>query len=515
MSSASYLHDALQKQDVDICGISEHWLFDENAHLLNSIHPNYLYFAVCDFSTHALSDHKTRKGGVAFLWKKNISSRVTVVDSDDDHIVILKLVSNSSVWHLIQVYIPNTRYGSDIFNDYVDKLDSLCASFSLQGSVIIMGDFNARLSGPRIPNYQNYRGLRLQRCLDRYQLSALTTSFFCSGPLYTYVHSDDGISSLIDHVIIDSSKTDLISNCYIGDQPYLDVSSHRPIFCDILFPTASAVKSPQIERSVFKWPSDGTSSGTEVYHDNLHQFITQSNLISFRLNNISDIDSYTDLLTKGIHDTALSSLQKRKFNKFLKPYWKGELKELHRDMWRLRCIWDDEGRPRDPNSQSFCLYKDAKRKFRRKRRQLSENHLITLNSDIEEAADINQKSFWSLVRSRAGGGSRGSAGAEVMFGNQTVRDPAALALHWGEYFSGIYSHYTDRLFDNDFKSSVESELAEFLSHDAPATSSSEITFTVDEVNLTCKSLPLGKAPGIDSIVYEHLNMVFKNKLAAL
>ncbi|XP_069101570.1 uncharacterized protein [Argopecten irradians] len=444
MSAASHLNTALTSHNIDICGISEHWLLEEQRHLFQSIHSDYASHVISDFSLHPLAHDRRRKGGVALLWRKDLSSRVTVIDSADDRIAILKLSLNSSVVFIMQVYLPTSRYGADTFSEYVAKLNEFCASFLSEGSVIIMGDLNARLSGPRINGYENSRGHQLQIVLNRHQLFAVTTSLLCNGPTHTYVHSDDGSSSLIDHLIIESSKHDLIKECRVLNDYYLDVSNHRPIICEMCFPVDIPTSYEQMPHTSFKWNSADGSDYSEIYRQTLQSHLVNSDICKRVLASEQDIERFTRDIASCLYAASESSLKKRKFRSFLKPYWKGELKALHKEMWRLRCVWVSNGRPRDSNSVSFAQYKEAKRKFRLKHRQLSESHLVNLNIELESAADLNQKSFWSMIKSRRSD-SCGNSGAEMKFANIIVRDPPSLALHWGDYFSKMYTESSNMI----------------------------------------------------------------------
>ena len=48
MSSASYANKLLKKHQIDILGLSEHWLSDSNINFLESINRNYTGFGVSD-----------------------------------------------------------------------------------------------------------------------------------------------------------------------------------------------------------------------------------------------------------------------------------------------------------------------------------------------------------------------------------------------------------------------------------------------------------------------------------
>ena len=48
MSSLGNLGDALVNNSVDICGISEHWLFPQNLYILDSVASDYNVHDVCN-----------------------------------------------------------------------------------------------------------------------------------------------------------------------------------------------------------------------------------------------------------------------------------------------------------------------------------------------------------------------------------------------------------------------------------------------------------------------------------
>ena len=66
MSSSSYLCNCLEEHNIDVCGISEHWLTQTNSHFLNDINSSYNYICVCDENLIA-NNRGYGKGGVAFL----------------------------------------------------------------------------------------------------------------------------------------------------------------------------------------------------------------------------------------------------------------------------------------------------------------------------------------------------------------------------------------------------------------------------------------------------------------
>ena len=70
MSSATYLSNSLKYRNVDICGISEHWLYEKDLHFLNQIDNYYNSYAVSDNDLKLPGRRRVGKGGVAILWHR-------------------------------------------------------------------------------------------------------------------------------------------------------------------------------------------------------------------------------------------------------------------------------------------------------------------------------------------------------------------------------------------------------------------------------------------------------------
>ena len=72
MSSSLYLGEILKGRDIDVCGISETWLYPWDGHFIDTIHTDYT--GLCNFATipdvNITSRHPVRKGGVALMWKR-------------------------------------------------------------------------------------------------------------------------------------------------------------------------------------------------------------------------------------------------------------------------------------------------------------------------------------------------------------------------------------------------------------------------------------------------------------
>ena len=90
-SSGSYLCDIMQNKNIDICGISEHWLRETDLHFFDNFNSSYKCSAVCDRDLVASSCRTVRKGGVAILWHRKHNNRVVPLNIDDDRIIGVQL----------------------------------------------------------------------------------------------------------------------------------------------------------------------------------------------------------------------------------------------------------------------------------------------------------------------------------------------------------------------------------------------------------------------------------------
>ena len=83
-SGKNYLHDVCNNPNIFVIGVQEHWLASSNMHFLNNIRPDFVCYKIsaiegkfgagifkgCPF------------GGVAFLWRKSITTIYNIISCD-------------------------------------------------------------------------------------------------------------------------------------------------------------------------------------------------------------------------------------------------------------------------------------------------------------------------------------------------------------------------------------------------------------------------------------------------
>lgn len=143
MSSASYLCDTLLNYNIDICGLSEHWLYEHNLFFLNSLTSEYRCHAISDYSLALPSNRKIGKGGVAILWHKRLDMRVTPLPLDDDRIIGIQVQIQPDLYMFVfQLYLPCSNHSIESFRRYIDKLYNLWFMYRESGIPIFIGDVN-------------------------------------------------------------------------------------------------------------------------------------------------------------------------------------------------------------------------------------------------------------------------------------------------------------------------------------------------------------------------------------
>ena len=432
-SSASYLSDTLVKYDIDICGISEHWLHDYNLYFMKHLNSVYNYHAVSDFDLSCPLAKKAGKGGVAILWHKRLDNMITPLPIEDDHIIGIQFQVHPQLYVFIfQVYLPCTNHSISVFTEYIDKLYNLWYMYSEIGVPIFIGDFNANLLKTRVDSRVQY----LKNFLRDTHCTAVNTLPICRGAKNSFVSYDGCHSSMIDYVCLPNDYIDCVSECVILDDNSLNVSRHRPICLTLLLPGPISGINPSVtHKRQFIW-SKISENDKLMYLYELTECLKSRNVTCCPLNSTDDIDSTYNDLTAAILDTSVN-LPTYSFKPHLKPYWSHELKSHHKAMVDKRKVWCSEGRPRGISAKSYCEYKAAKCAFRRIHRQQVSLFLSKLDNDIEQTADVDSKLFWKLVNARRK--QKSSAGPGIKFGNTIFRDQRELTEQWALYFKDLYA----------------------------------------------------------------------------
>ena len=517
MSGGSYIGRTLEQLSVDVCGISEHWLYLNDLHFLESISASYKYAAVSDSDLERPSRRKVGKGGVAIFWKRTIDSRVSVLNIDDDHIIGIQFqISKDNFVYIIQVYLPSSNHAISHFDEYLLRLHDICSMYKDMGTLIIMGDINAHINGRNFVKPHDRRSTLFSNFLVTHNLIPVNTLDMCTGADSTFVSYSGEDTSMIDHILVPSEDVDLISECRILDDDALNVSNHRPVFCCIMCPHVEpTVPVLNINKSI-QWRNVKPQQ-IENFRENLDIKCRNASLDVQCPKTLDNVDSlYTNICTIVSECSDIHLPHRSGFKQFLKPYWDETLKEMHKSMRVKRSVWISEGRPRGNGYDSYLQYKEAKRIFRQYHRKCAQMYLKTQNEEIDRAAEVNSEYFWKLVNKRKNSNSVTNIGSEIKFDSHTCRDPEEICNQWSYYFGSLYKAADEDSYDSanyrHVKSRVDTLKRQSIDRNTvPMITDSELKDTIND-------LSKGKSCGEDHIDNEHIiysGPVFRKSLICL
>ncbi len=103
-----------------------------------------------------------------------------------DRIVAIKVKTNDNHWVMIcSIYLPSTNSTMGDFCQSLEELKHFCLKESFS-DLIIMGDFNAHITGERSRRPSNSRGKLVQQLVSNLNLIAVNLKSICKGPVQTY-----------------------------------------------------------------------------------------------------------------------------------------------------------------------------------------------------------------------------------------------------------------------------------------------------------------------------------------
>ena len=208
---------------MDICAISEHWLFPHSLCFLGCIDNDFDYAASADRALFAHPLPPRGQGGVALLWRKSINASVEVIDLDEDRIIGIKLNFKDSLpLFIFSVYLPPVNYDLDSFIQYIELLTDIFNTFSVMGNVIFMSYTGTRST----------RADYFQRLTDLHDLVAVNDKHCSSVQRYTFESFCGRNRSVIDYIFMPSDLVMQVTDCHVCDDNAYNLSDHLPVICN-------------------------------------------------------------------------------------------------------------------------------------------------------------------------------------------------------------------------------------------------------------------------------------------
>ena len=495
MSSALYMSTLLSRENIDLCGISEHWLKAHNITFMDSIHCNYANTTKNSENGTLATNKYSSKGGVSLLWHRRWDPYINVLDFNTDNIIGVQVqISKDHFLYVIQVYTPCSNHSIARYRDHLKILQDIISMYSQRGRLVLMGDFNSHLQGQSFIKASNARSCAVGALFNDNCMVAVNTLPLCTGAQSTFVSFDDRSQSMIDHIVVPYECVDLVSSCHILDDDCLNVSTHRPIIVTMQL-CIEQIHPKETPFRPIKW--------NKVSNVQLQQCVELINRnvssISVPLHHdTSSIDTLYTVIVRSLVNASDNAIPKTKINKHYKPYWDQSLKDQHARMKIKRQSWIAQGQPRD-NSISYKEYKDAKRAFRRHHRHVVNAFLTKLNAELDRAACVDSNLFWKLFNKRRNSPRHGS---EMTFDGKMIRDQSEITKAWGGYFSTLYSDVENPYYDKEFYVNITNTVNDLKKKPHQSVECDDIS--TQDIENCISELKCGKMCGLDGVYNEHL-----------
>ena len=272
----------------------------------------------------------------------------------------------------------------------LQEIHDLCTYYKQYGNVLIGDDFNASCKQESRTNAN--KSIEFRNFLNEHCLIPLNINDKCKGATYTY----SPMQTSLDYIITDEVIERNVQDCEVlSDDAIHNVSDHLPIIASISIVKTLPKITVKPDNISTAWHK-ATSDQLIAYQLDMESELRILNTVDYKTN--AEINHLTNAISEQMLNSSAKYIPQSKYNKHTKPYWDDQIKLLHSDIRQARIHWLIAGRPRDKADETYQSYKLAKRTFRAAQRKANDNYLNQTYRDLDEAADLDIRLFWRLVR---------------------------------------------------------------------------------------------------------------------
>ena len=472
-------------------------------------------------------------GGISILYKKKLSKFISMVKSESDFIVWLKVDKRCTHYHsdlfIGAVYVPpnGSAYSIQPFEIIQEEL----SKFSKKGNIILMGDFNSRTGNLNdfddnfIPVDDSINSMLFDNCnlqipeknnrdvkINKYGKQLINMCIdndlkICNGRLSgdllgqcTY-YSKKG-NSCIDYALIQTELLNVIRNFQVCPPSYLSDHCVISLNLEIKNKTHSInYEMLELMPDGFKWQPESKFIFEKYIHSS--EFITKIN----NFNEKEETDSNVNGLCTELTDLILEAGKKSLKTKCTSKCTYGNKKKARFDpsIDNLKCEIKSLGRACHIQPFNTMLVQSliAKRKIYRR---LVKKHNVKCKTEmLNKIGDLQEKhpkQFWNLINSLKDNAKQGSHSVN------------------SEVFYQFFKNLND-VKNTDSNDKFEKFLDQKINKMVQQNKNVDILdneITLDETCKTLTNLKNGKSAGLDSIVNEMLKYgknVFSKPLTKL
>jgi exonuclease III len=475
---------------------------------------------VDDYVAHWLDNHKG-SGGVGILVRTHISGCVTRETSTHANQLWVKIhgTSGERDMYVCATYMPQSNdTGAE---EAYKALEASITKYASLGSILILGDMNARLGNPNSDRDQelqgkhcegqeNTNGTRLKVLLDNEHLynlggQAAPGPAEAYGNPYWFTRRDprSGAQTAIDYIIVGRSIMATGPPTFGVD--YTDLcTDHHLVWATLVSPRHSGQRTKPkkttrilfeqlaqqetqllFEKALQKEFGNNYDPSTLCLDQEDKKERAESVIANFVGRFLGALTSTvgTSSVCKGKSRSWYTSTVREAINARRAQY----------KTWRMT-------RSNEDHTQWVKLRATARKVVRDAKKSAWEK----IGKDIEKAHAGDKRKFWKLLNGRLlGKGATHQAAVRRADGTYALDFDERMEA-WAEYEERLFSPSEDPLFDANYAREVNRKVAELHEAEEKGPEKLEQDFTLLEVETCLKSLKNGKARGSDRVPNEAL-----------
>ena len=447
-------------------------------------------------------------GGVATLWNKNLTHRITKSEEGNERILINTIRMDPPELDLciINCYFPSkgTDNHEQLYTDVLDQIHELLSKYGDNHRIIICCDLNASLLYPKYS-------------YDRIAVQFMKEHGIFPGENYPRkptFHSHNKISKRhLDYILVDP-KVISLNHTVVQDESPDNSSTHVPVTTNIQINSELSLKNKtdKCRKTVPSRKNNWKKADSYAYKENIINLMpsnlyTTADPVSIE----SSLLTITEVLQKATKDSVPLCKKPRRKSKI--P-WNDEIKLALENSKKAHRIWKDTNRPHFPHPLSIKRI-TARKMLRKAIRVKNATDRLHLYNKIMDADSNKDQLFYKLIAKQRD--SQNIQGTSLSIGGNLVTQLDDVLDIWADHFEHLGSESMNPNFDNIYKKKIEDDIAtiEYLLHKLPP-DTKEVT--TKEVELAIRKLHINKASDQFGLVTEHLKnapIILTHKLADL
>ena len=450
--------------------------------------------------------------GIGFLYQRNTQLGTTFIGTYSQW-VRLQLKHHEKPIYICESYFPHSRKIEEHKIAWAEIM-SLVSKYSLEGHIILMGDFNAHTGANGDPTPVDGAGRLLLRNVNLMQLCLLNTHPICKGKYTRSVHHQTDLSShdtTIDYMAISESLRPYVSDFRIHSNSL--GSDHFPLILNL-----KGLKSLRLDRSgthetwnLDNIPKCPAIEYAEPFHQAFIPWIEQhKTLISEYEESNKDMQELADIFEHNfqqrLEEIAMVKIGKKRIRSRAAPKMSSTIRFLEKTRQRIaeetRLILHNHRSPPELRKRAIEANQKAKRDLRQAHNKFRKAKEMERFLKITNSQTCS-KSFWALIK-RSRTTFKNTKSPPPMID----RDDGSIATDLMEILK-IWKKYTqdqDRetahdthSFDNKFYKDMGTKL-QLLQRTRHRQGQLDDSITKQEVWKAIRHLKMGKAAGVDGMV---------------